>query len=212
MATPSKTVKRKRRVNGSSSRSMVALNRKVNILAKRFKQSNPLHLYFAALSTSFSSLSTTGTQIDVCSGIAQGDDYYQRTGDTIRLKRLIVHGVVHPGGTSTGSSVVRITVIRGQAGLAFAANMATPYSPIISNESTQLLFDKFYDIAGSQAQPGFPGNVEISIEMNHLQKFTSNVAASTAGSCIYMICQSGVAAGTAAPFWAAGFFELYFMP
>lgn len=96
-------------------------------------------------------------------------------------------------------------------GLGFASNMTGSYNPIATGTTLQLYFDKFYTIPAAVGTVGFPVNLNFSIKCRHLQKFDNTGPNSTTGESVYLLCQSDIAAGTAAPV-IAGNFEVFFDP
>lgn len=187
------------------------LNNRLRALAKKMKIQNPVHLGNYSLGTVFPSVSLTGTLFDVSSLIAQGDDYNNRFSSQVYLRRLNMRGVFLPGTAASNPAIARITVFRGQAGLSFATNLASSYSPIVTGTSLQVYYDKHFTIPGSYTNPGFAVNINISLKIPHKQKFSGTAAASQTGDCIYVIVQSGVAAGTSAP-TLTGVMEVFFDP
>lgn len=179
---------------------------------KKLKLNNPSHLYTTSLSTAFPSLSVGGTLYDLSQDIAQGDNYNNRFSSTIQLTRLNLRGVIVPGSAATAPSAVRVTVFRGQSGLAFASNMTATYSPVQTSNSTQVLYDRFIPVAAAPSTAGYGSLVNMSLKLNHKQKFSGTTAATQTGTSIYCIMQSGQAAGTSAPTFYCGCIEVFFQP
>lgn len=188
-----------------------ALSNRVTRLARSLKASNPHHVDVQVLGSVLAP-STTGSLYCLANGISQGDDFYQRFGNNVDMSRLLVKGTLIPGSTSTTPSVVRLSVFRAQAGIAFAANLTGSYSPVLSSTSTRLLYDKFYSIPGTYATPGFPVNINLNIKLKHRQKFSGAAAAGQTGDSLFIIAQSDKTAGTTAPAWGSGFMEIWFKP
>jgi len=186
------------------------VNKRLRALTKKMKIHNPLHLYNTSLGGTFTSVSTTGTLYDLASQIAQGDDYYHRFSSQVYMRRLNIKGVLVPGSAAGNPAICRIAVIRAVAGLAFAGNMTGSYSPIVTGTSLQVYYDRFFTL-GTYASIGFPVNLNISLKLNHKQKFSGTGAGSTTGDCLYLIVQSGVVSGTAAPS-ISGVLEIFFDP
>lgn len=197
--------------NGTTSR-VGALSRRINRLSKRLKVNNPTHMYINSMSTVFPSISVTGSIFDLASGIAQGDNYTDRFSTTVLLTRLMIKGVITPGSSAAVPSAVRITVIRGQQGLVFASNMSSTYSPVATNTSTQLIFDKFYPVCSTRATAGYGTPCNINIKLHHKQKYSGTAVNTTTGECLYLIVQSGQPNDTTQPIFYCGHFELYFQP
>jgi len=187
------------------------LSRRITRLAKSMKASNPAHVDIQGLGATVPP-STTGTLYCLANGISQGDDFYQRFGNHVDFTRLVIKGTLIPGTTSVTPSVVRLSVIRGQSGLAFAANLTGTYNPVVSSTSTQVIYDKFYSIPATYATVGFPVNINLSIKLKHRQKFSGAAAAGQTGETLYLIVQSDKAAGTTTPAWGSGFMEIWFKP
>lgn len=201
----------KRRRDSQTSFSSSALSNRVTRLARSLKASNPTHVDVHGLQATVP-MSTTGTLYALPDGISQGDDFYQRFGNHVDMSRLILKGAIVAGSTSTGPAIARISVFRAQSGVTFAANMTGSYSPILSSVSTQLLYDKFYTVPAALATAGFACNVSINLKLKHRQKFSGVGTSAQTGETLFLICQSNVSSGTAAPFWGAGFMEIYFKP
>lgn len=167
-------------------------------------------MYVAA--TAFPTISTTGSVLELASGIPQGDAPTDRFSTQCVLNRLNLKFGIIPGTTSTTPSNVRITVLRGQSGLAFASNMTGSYNPIAYGTSTKLLWDTFLQVPATLATVGFPIAVNKSLRLGkHKQKFTSAAAGTSTGECLYCIIQSDKTAGTTAPV-LVGTIEIYFDP
>ena len=181
-------------------------------LNKKLKLNNPSHLYALSLPGTFTSISNAGTIYDLGQDIAQGDNYNQRFSSTIQLTRLNIKGVMVPGSAATAPCAARITVIRGQSGLAFAGNVTGTYNPVQTSTSTQLIYDRFFPIAAAPSTAGFATNINLSIKLNHKQKFTGTTTNTTTGTSIYCIIQSGQAGGTSAPTFYCGVMEIFFQP
>jgi len=118
--------------------------------------------------------------------------------------------VILPGSAATNPAIIRISVIRGQAGFAFSANLTLSYSPIVTGTSLQVYYDKHFT-TGSYTNLGFPVNLDIKLPIRHKQKFSGTGAGTTTGDCVYMIVQSGVASGTSAPS-ISGVMEVFYDP
>lgn len=208
-----KTKKRKHNVVISTETPVSALSRRVTRITKQLKQANPTHVLVAGMAGTFTSISTTGTLYDIASQIAQGDDYLSRFADHIDILRLTMRTVIYPGSTSAAPCLVRCSVIKGQSGLAFASNLVGSYNPIVAGTSLQLLYDKFMTIPPNRSTQMFwPVNVNINLKIRHRQKFTGTGAGTTTGDCIYVIWQSDIASGTAAPTMSSGVMEVFFKP
>lgn len=188
-----------------------ALSRRVSRLSRSLKASNPHHVDIQVLGSVLAP-STTGSLYCLANGISQGDDFYQRFGNHVDMSRLVLKGTLIPGTTSVTPSVVRLSVIRGQAGLTFASNLTGSYSPVLSTTSTQVVFDRFYSIPATYATVGFPVNLNLNIKLKHRQKFSGAGAAAQTGESLYVIAQSDKTAGTTAPAWGSGFMEIWFKP
>lgn len=188
-----------------------ALMRRVNHLSKSLKVANPHHMYQWSASASIPA-TTAGTLLDLSSGLAQGDQYNQRFANHVDLSRLVIKGPLVPGSSASMPTVVRITVIRGSSGLAFAANLTGSYNPIADGTVTRLLYDRFYNVAPAQTNQGFATNVYINIKLRHRQKFTGANAGTQTGESLYLICQSDKASTAAGATWNGGVVELYFKP
>lgn len=197
----------------NSAASTRALSKRVTRLSKVLRASNPTHLYQSQAGAAFTTISLVGSIYEIGANISQGDDYNQRFGSHVDFQRIVLKGLIQPGGTSTNMCPVRITCFRGQSGLVFASNLNGSYNPIADSTSTQLLFDKYYPITPALTS-GSPGatRVHISIKTKHRQKYSGAGAGTTTGGSLYFVVQSNVAAGTSAPTWAAGVLEEYFKP
>jgi len=187
-----------------------ALSTRLTRLTRKVKLQNPVHLAPISLNTAFSTVSTTGSIYDLASGIAQGDDYDDRFSSQIYMRRVNVKGVLLPGSAAGNPAIARITIFRAESGLVFGANMTGSYSPIVTGVSLQVYYDRFFTL-GTYTNIGFPVNLNFSVKLKHKQKFSGTGAATASGHSIYMIVQSGVAAGTAAPS-ISGVMEIFFDP
>lgn len=192
--------------------SIAKLSNRVTRLSKKMRMNNPTHLAFFNLATTFSSLSTAGTQFDICSFIAQGDNYSDRVGSKVYCTRLFIKGTISAGSTAAANTPVRITILKSSSNAAFASNMTGTYSPISTGASEYVFFDKFISIPSAGATAGFPVNLNISVRPKHYQKFTGAGVGTTTGESIFVIMQSGAVAGTTAPTISSGVMELYFQP
>lgn len=195
---------------GNAQTKAVQVNKRLRSLAKKMKVQNPVHLLQVSLTSAFPSVSTTGTIYDLSSAIIQGDDYFNRFSSQVYLRRVNIKGVMLPGSAAGNPTIARISLIRAVSGLVFASNMSGSYSPIVTGTSLQVLSDKFYTL-GSYTNIGFPVNLNISIKLRHKQKFSGVGAGTGTGDCLYLIMQSGVVAGTAAPS-VSGVMEIFFDP
>lgn len=198
-------------VRRGAKRKTQMLSTRISKLAKKMKIANPMHLQTFSLGAAFSTISTTGTLLDVMSTIAQGDDYLNRFSSSCRLSRLNLKAIFFVGSTSASASKIRITVIRGESGLAFASNTTGSYSPIVTGTVTKLYYDKFFQIGPTAGAPQWQSSVNLSLPIKHKQKFSGTGAGTTTGDCIYMIIQGINAAGTTCPV-ASGVLEVFFEP
>lgn len=210
-ASTSGTKRRKWSIPPYSQSATQYLNKRVSRLYKQVKLKNPLHLYSFSMGGQFTSISTTGTLYNMASSIAQGDAPTDRFSSQCILRRVNIKGSLIPGTTAVYPANVRITIFRGLAGISFAANMTSTYNPIAYSTSTRVIYDKFFQVSSTAATAGFPCSFNLSIKLNHKQKFTGAAAATQTGDCLYLIIQSDQAAGTTAPL-ALGVVEIYFDP
>lgn len=208
--------KRRRHVAGFAG-GQSALSRRVTKLQRTIKAHHPTHLRVESLGVTFGNVSNSGTLYDICSAIAQGDDYNNRFSSTTRSSRLVFRGILSPGAGSTIAELVRITVFKAQSGLVFAANTTGSYSPIVTGTSMWTYFDKFYTVPPSSTAYYFPVNLNFSVAIKqgkkrgHLQKYSGTGAGTTTGDSVYVIIQAGVGAGAGAPI-ITGTLEHYFDP
>lgn len=187
-------------------------HRRISKLAKKVKAHNPSHMVAANAATIFPSISTTGTLYDLGTGIAQGDNPYDRFSSQCIFKRLLIKAGLIPGSTSSTPSNVRVTIYRGTAGAVFAANMSGTYNPITYSTSTMVIFDRFYQVGATSGTVGYSTALNLNIRLkNHKQKFATSAAGSTAGDALYLVIQSDKASGTTAPV-IVGTVEIYFDP
>lgn len=119
-------------------------------------------------------------------------------------------GCIVPGSTAANATTCRVSIIRVQSGAAFTANMSGSYSPIVTGSALQLYYDKFYAIP-AYAGPGFPVNLNISVKINHKQKFSGTGAGTQTGDSVYVVIQSVNPSGTTAPA-LQGVMEIFFDP
>nr|CRY97498.1 hypothetical protein [uncultured prokaryote] len=153
-----------------------ALSRRITRMGKQLKQANPTHLMQVAPHTTWPDISTSGTIYDICSNIAQGDDYNNRFANHVDVTHLNFVANFLPGTTSSSVSTVRITLLKAQSGLGFASNMSGSYSPIVSGTSIQQLADVFVSVAAVESNPTFSSVVRWSKKIRHRQKFTGSAA------------------------------------
>lgn len=186
-------------------------SRRINKLSKQLKIKNPSHMYTASLSNVFPTISTTGSLYDVQQNIQQGVNFNDRFSSKTQVKYVRLRGIMLAGTTATIATPVRLSCIRAESGLSFATNMTGSYNPIQTGTTLQYYFDKFFTIPAPLTGQGFPVNLDIKIKCKHVQKFSGTGAGTTSGESIYLICQSNIAAGTAAP-QILGTFEVYFDP
>jgi len=192
-------------INGS------ALSRRITRLSKTLKASNPTHVAVFDLKAQYANISTTGTILDLCSTISQGDDFFQRFGSHVDVTHINIKGTMQAGSTSTVTSSVRCTLIISEA-LAFVANMNTSYSPIVDNTVQRLVKDRFYQVASSTSATGFATSIDWSMKIKHRQKFAAPAAGNTINNCLLLLIQSNIVAGTQAPIFQGGIIEVFFKP
>lgn len=189
-------------------------------LAKTLKQSNPIHMVQYNAQT-WNSISIVGTLFDLMSQIDQGDNYNQRfgmyfslsvIGSHVDVTRIVIKNFCIIGGTTAAPQEVRVSVFRAQAGLAYANNMNSSYSPVVISTVTQLLYDRIYMVPPSGSLGWAPPVINVNLKCKHRQKFSGSGANTQTGETLYMIVQSGIAAGAGAPSTVAGHVEVYFKP
>lgn len=127
------------------------------------------------------------------------------------MTRISLRGVMFPGTTAAAPCLVRVTVFRAQSALAFAANMTGSYNPIVGGTALYQYYDKFFPVAATLATQGYGTPFRLNLKLPHMQKYTGAGANTTTGECIYIIMQSNVTAGTAAP-TIIGVLETFFQP
>jgi hypothetical protein len=167
-------------------------------------------VFFSASST-FPSVSTSGTILDLCSTIAQGDDYNQRFGSHVDVTHINVKVQLVPGSTANSVTQVRATLLKAEAGIAFAAAMQSTYSPVADSSCIRLYRDGFRQVAAANASAGYSTMINWSVKIRHRQKFSGTGAATTTGDSLFLIIQSSAANGTTCPA-ASGVVEVFFKP
>lgn len=193
-----------------------SLSRRITRLSKSLKASNPTHMYTATTVSTWAA-TTTGTSYSIASQITQGDDYFQRFGNHVDLLRLRISGVLSPGTTANAACNVRLTIFRAQSAVGFVASMSSSYSPIVGSNQIQLLYDKRYRVPGLFG--GGNANelyscpiINLNLKLKHRQKYTGTGAGAETGESIFVTLQSDIAAGTGAPVFSPGHWELFFKP
>lgn len=116
------------------------------------------------------------------------------------------------GGTTAAPQEVRVSIFRAQAGLAYANNMNSSYSPVVVSTVTQLIYDRIFVYPPSGSLGWAPPVINVNKKVRHRQKFSGTGANTQTGETLYMIVQSGIAAGATAPSTVAGHVEVYFKP
>lgn len=203
---------------GARLNSIPAISRRVTRLSKSLRAANPTHMYTATTGSIWNAgagISTTGVSYSIGTAITQGDDYFQRFGNHIDMRRLRIMGFFHPGSTASAIAHVRCTIFRAQSAVAFVASLSSSYNPIVGSNQTQLLYDKYYCIpVGTAGNPTAwqPAIMNINLKLKHRQKYTGTGAGAETGESIFVTIQSDIASGTGAPTLAPGFMELYFTP
>lgn len=195
-----------------SSSSVGALSRRVSRLSKSLKASNPMHMLNLNPVAAITNISNTGSINDLGAAIIQGDDFDQRFGSHVDIRRMNFYVVFGPGTTSAAAQTVRVTLFKAQSGLAFATNMQGSYNPVVDSTVVQLIKDQFIRIAPTSAALTFPSILNWSIKLNHRQKFTGPGASTTTAECLYLLVQSNAPPGTTAPVIVAGKWEVFFKP
>nr|CRY97471.1 hypothetical protein [uncultured prokaryote] len=206
------TKRRRDSVRVSAPYSTAALSRRMTRMGRQLKQANPTHLFAVGANTAFPDVSTSGTLYDICSPIAQGDDYLNRFASHVDVTHMNFKCCFLPGTSSASPANVRVTLFKAQSGLAFASNMTGSYSPIVTGTAIQLLYDKFFQIAPSATTQAFPTVLHMSKKLKHRQKFSGTGASTTTAESIYLLVQSGSVTGSAAPRATNGVLEVYFKP
>lgn len=185
------------------------LSRRITRLARKMKMNNPTHLMVYPSTTWVPT--NASSMVDLSSQIAQGDDYNNRFSSSIILTRLRAQMIAFAGTTATVPCCIRFSVVRAPQGAVFAANLTGSYSPIVTGTISQLLYDKYYEVGGTLATTGFGTRIYCNIKLRHQQKFSGTIAGTSTGDTLYLIIQSNIAPGTAAP-TLLGSVEVFFQP
>lgn len=187
------------------------ISRRVTRLSKALKVSAPNHLESRQLAAT--SADTTGLLIELCSSVTQGDDYNQRFGNKVTVRRLVAQFAMLPGSASAASAIFRIVVFRAGSGASvpqFAYNSSC--NPIRGNGVLQVYYDQMFTVGSATATMGFPTVVKMNVKLNKFQqKYSGTGASATTGESIYFYLIGNTASGTSAP-TGNGWLDTFFQP
>lgn len=124
------------------------LSNRVTKLARKMKVENPLHVYNDS-PTSFAALSTTGALYDCLTQITQGDNFNQRFGNKITVKRIILRTTVNCGATQASAVTCRMALVRASYNLVAGRIDNTCISPTANTNILQVYWDKVGPLFGS---------------------------------------------------------------
>ncbi len=109
---------------------------------------------------------------DLTALIVQGDQYNQRNGDQIRLRKLIVNfqSVVNPSATWTG---LRVLILRSKGGAQTTGSLMVPHVSsvpayaAVNTANCEVLMDRHYvvDTYGSNSGPTIQANIPLGEEL-----------------------------------------------
>lgn len=93
---------------------------------RRWYRRPELKWYTQTLTSAFSNITSTASQMELTSLVTQGDDYTNRDGQIIFVKRLIIKGILT--GSGAYNDTVRIMVSLSNGSLAGPTNLLYPYT------------------------------------------------------------------------------------
>lgn len=188
-----------------------ALSSRISRLGKKMKIENPLHVYNDT-PAGFANFSTTGGLYDCLAQIVQGDNFTQRFGNKITVKRVMLRTTVVAGASAASAVSCRMALVRASYNLVAGRIDNTIISPTANTNITRVYWDKVFTANSPVGTSGFPVNFNLSIPVKFSAKFNGTGVNSVAAESIFLLWSANVATGAGAPVFGTGVIETWFSP
>lgn len=125
-----------------------------------------------------------------------------------------IKGTVIAGSTSAAPISCRLSIVRATSSLTAGRIDNVTINPLANTNILQIYYDKFFTVPSTQANTGFPVNLNlsISVKMKSHIKYVDAGPSTPVGESIFMIWSSPNIAGTTAALFGSGIYEFFFTP